>query len=128
MKSGKYSDKNTTFKAKLREFLKSSGKKYGRFSLRQTIRDVLSLDDDLKEYVENFIFSGNSSADDLGCGEYVSMEELLTVYGYNPVTAALLIQLYRKEPNGALRILIGYDRIMIKENPKENYAEIKVSE
>lgn len=82
---------------------------YGQQSLEDTVQDVLALEPDLKDYVSRFLETGESGTD-LAC-ECASIRELLETGSFTPVTAALFLQWYRRDPVGAAAFLLHRDTI-----------------
>ena len=82
---------------------------YGQQALEDTVRDVLALEPDLKEYVARFLETGEQDTG-LAC-ECASIRELLDTGEFTPVTAALLLQWYRRDPVGAASFLLHRDVI-----------------
>lgn len=106
--------RKVVFEKKLAAYLSSeTGVDYSEYSLRQTVDDVEELDGDLKRFLEKFVDTGEIDARGLGCDEYVSIDELIKELSYNPVTAALLVQLYRERPILALKVLMSHDLVRI---------------
>ncbi len=94
----------------LRDYLENrSAVKYNDHALEGTVRDVTALDDDLKEYVMQFLKTRNEETD-IGC-ECVSIRELLETKSFTPVTAALFVQWYRKDPANAAAYLLHHDAV-----------------
>lgn len=94
----------------LREYLKNqSPVKYSDHALQETASDVMAMDGDLREYVMHFLKS-NEADTDISC-ECVSIEELLQTQAFTPVTAALFIQWYRKDPASAAGYLLHHDGV-----------------
>ena len=89
----------------LRHYLETeSPVKYNDHALEAT-----ALDDDLKQYVMNFL-KNRSDETDIEC-ECASISDLLKTQSFTPVTAALFIQWYRKDPVNAARYLLHHDAV-----------------
>lgn len=100
----------SSFEKELRNYLtKKSPVKYNGSALEQTISDVKALNDDLKEYVMHFLQTGETRTE-LGC-DLASIDELLQTSFFTPVTAALFIQWYNREPLEAAAFLLHHDSI-----------------
>lgn len=100
----------------LRNYLENdSPVKYNAHALESTVIDVMALDEDLKGYVMHFL-KNRTEATDIGC-ECVSIEQLLQTRFFTPVTAALFIQWYRRDPLNAARYLLQRD--VIQDIPQE---------
>ena len=80
-------------------------------ALEQTVGDVLALDQDLRDYALTTIIDGTAPETDLGC-EIASIGDLLKTGEFNPVTAALFVQWYRREPRKAAATLVHHDAII----------------
>ena len=94
----------------LRHYLETqSPVKYNDHALEATVMDVMALDDDLKQYVMNFL-KNRSDETDIEC-ECASISDLLKTQSFTPVTAALFIQGYRKDPVNAARYLLHHDAV-----------------
>ena len=94
----------------LRHYLETqSPVKYNDHALEATVMDVMALDDDLKQYVMNFL-KNRSDETDIEC-ECASISDLLKTQSFTPVTAALFIQWYRKDPVNAARYLLHQDAV-----------------
>lgn len=79
-------------------------------ALEQTVGDVLALDQDLRDYALTAIIDGVAPETNLGC-EIAGIGDLLKTGEFNPVTAALFIQWYRREPRKAAATLVLHDAI-----------------
>lgn len=103
----------------LRRYLEDeSPVSYGEHALEATVQDVLSLDADLKEYVLHFIQTKDMTCS-IAC-ECASINDLLQTGRFTPITAALLIQWYRRDPVAAASFLMHHDRVTdIPENLPE---------
>ena len=80
-------------------------------ALEQTVGAVLALDQDLRDYALTTIIDGTAPETDLGC-EIASIGDLLKTGEFNPVTAALFIQWYRRDPRRAAATLVHHDAIV----------------
>ena len=91
----------------LRQYLEKQS--YGTQALEATVQDVFALDEDWKEYVFRFLQTGKASCA-IAC-ECASITDLLQAESFTPVTAALWIQWYRREPARAAAFLLRHDRV-----------------
>ena len=87
---------------------------YEEHALEATVQDVLALDSDLKEYVLRFLHSKDMTS--LIQCECVSITDLLQTERFTPITAALFIQWYRRDPVGAASFLMHHD--VVKDIPE----------
>lgn len=100
----------------LRDYLENkSPVEYNDHALEVTVADVKALDGDLKDYVMHFLKTQDVHTE-LGC-EVASIEELLQTEEFTPVTAALFIQWYRRDPVRAAAFLMHHDSVV--EIPEE---------
>lgn len=102
-------------KSAVRDYLVQGARAMGapwrnKEALEQTVGDVLALDQDLRDYALTTIIDGTAPETDLGC-EIASIGDLLKTGEFNPVTAALFVQWYRKEPRRAAATLVHHDAI-----------------
>ncbi len=103
------------FEKKVIAYLERSAKERGtpwrnKAALVETLDDVRNLDDDLKEYVEEFIEDETKWRTSLGC-DAAGINELVKIGLFTPVTAALFIQWYRDDPRQASLFLLQNDTI-----------------
>lgn len=97
----------------IRKYLmEDSGKEYGEFACERTIHDVLALDEDLLEYVKDFLENGSADCEEFVCGNDFTMEELLETSAFDPITAALMVQFYRRDRAQSLQTLLSHDLII----------------
>lgn len=94
---------------------------YGEHALEVTVQDILALDSDLKEYVLRFLQSKDMTSS-IQC-ECASVTDLIQTGSFTPITAALFIQWYRRDPMGAASFLLHHD--MIKDIPEDIPEENK---
>lgn len=98
---------------KVREFLLGYQPKWWQRcpkTVKATIEDVLSLDDDLKEYIRQYLDGDDVSSSTLGMVG-VSIGELITRRSLTQINAALVIQWYRENPLEAASALLQCDRV-----------------
>ena len=105
-----------TIQRKLRKFLIQDACNRGepwrdKDALKKTICDVWALDEDLKEYVLEFLNNRSHIATSLAC-EIVSISQLVQSGEFSPITAALYIQWYRRDPKNASMFLLQRDSII----------------
>ena len=82
-----------------------------REALEKTVNDVLALDQDLRDYALTTILDGTAPETDLGC-EIASIGNLLKTGEFNPVTAVLFVQWYRRDPRRAAATLVHHDIVV----------------
>ncbi len=93
------------FSEKLKKYLlESSSLGYDEITAQQTVSSVMSLDDDLKDYVKTFILKGENRWAQLKSiplssdfSDEIDGEEFFSATGYSPVTAALYFQSLRND-------------------------------
>lgn len=83
---------------------------YGEHALETTVQDVLALDVDLKDFVQRFLEGVPEDADALRC-DFATIGDLVQTEQFTPVTAALYLQWYRRNPTAATRFLLGHDSV-----------------
>ncbi len=108
----KQNDKNkmSNDEKMIRRYLeKESPVAYGEHAFESTVQDVLSLDNDLKEYVLHFLYTKDMTSS-IQC-ECASIDDLLQTEQFTPITAALFIQWYRRDPVGAASFLLHHDTV-----------------
>ena len=92
-------------------------------ALKETVEEVVGMDDDLLAYVHGPIMGQGVTETPIAC-EIVSISELVNGAGYTPVSAALFIQWYRRDPKRAAAFLLQHDAIVgIDINEKEDEAD-----
>ena len=118
------------FDRELRKYLKNRSVKVSKAVLETTIADVARLRDELKEFVRRCVVENIVEIDDdtPGCGDYASMDELVNVLQYDPVAAALLVQLYEEDQYAALNILMMRHKLVLPEDAEERYSEEKAEQ
>ena len=103
----------------IRKYLmEKSGRTYDEFACERTIHDVLTMDEDLLEYVKDFLENGIADCEEFVCGNDFTMEELLETSAFDPITAALMVQFYRRDRVQALQTLLSHDLVVISEEAK----------
>lgn len=103
-------------KKNLKNYLLQSAKEMGspwrdKKALNKTIEDVFAMDDDLKEYVVTFIQDQTKFETSIAC-EVITVMQMLQTGDFTPVTAALFMQWYRRDPKNATAFLIQRDTIV----------------
>ena len=124
LQSAKKMIDNINIQRKLRKYLVQDARDRGepwrnKDALKKTISDVWALDEDLKEYVLGFLNNQSYVETTLGC-EIVSIAQLLQSGEFSPVTAALYIQWYRRDPKNASMFLLQRDTIIDLPTLQEN--------
>ena len=85
--------------------------RYDEVTCRRTVHDLLSMDEDLLEIVRHLVLTGRADTDCAVEAGGIPLAELIDRYGYHPVSAVLLCQMYRREPMKALQFLVMHDSI-----------------
>lgn len=103
------------FKRQVKQHLVRSARERGtpwrdKKALKETISDVLALDQDLQSYVRDYLKDNKMDDSDIAC-EVVSIRDLVKGCGYDPLNAALTIQWFRSEPRAASAFLAQHDEI-----------------
>ena len=102
-------------KSMVKEYLLKSARDRGdrwrnKEALEITINDIMGMDDDLKEYVREFLRDNDNTATSISC-DVASISELIASGRFSPVNAAMFIQWYRHEPRKAVAFLMQHDAV-----------------
>ena len=128
VKSAKQVIVDMKLKTMLKKYLLTVAEDHGepwrdKQALQKTIEDVFAMDVDLREYALGFLQGQVPAASAIKC-EVASISQLLETGEFTPITAALFIQWYRREPKSAAAFLLQRDTIInLPEQAKDNDTE-----
>ena len=80
-------------------------------AVKDTVADVLALDDDLKNAVRRFLSGENHSFAGLSCAG-LTVDDLLEKGAFTPISAVLWVQWFRTDPAHAASALLHTDEIV----------------